>query len=148
MWSVDEKKQIFKMFHPCNPCCSVAVSEILDDYTAQNLRNLLNRWTIPTQKEIEETIALESHLGFVYDHPLGSGGLDPLQPGDNVVSITSPKLSQRENQGTIALESHLGFIYDHPLGSGGLVPLQLGDNEDLVNRNDNESKPSSMISLD
>ena len=95
---------------------------------AENLRYLLNSWIIPTQKEIQEPIVLESRLGFVTDHPLGSGGLGPLQLGDNVASITSPILLQTENQGTIALESHLGFVYDHPLGSGGLDPLQPGDN--------------------
>ena len=49
-----------------------------------NLSSLF-RWgaTSPSQKENQGPIALESCLGIDSDHPLGFGGLGPLQPGDN-----------------------------------------------------------------
>ena len=53
----------------------------------QVVLNLLTRFgrapTSSQKEEIKGPIALESCLGIDSDHPLGSGGLDPLQPGDN-----------------------------------------------------------------
>ena len=116
----------------------------------QVVLNLFSRWggaQTSSQKENKGPIAPESCLGFDSDHPLGSGGLDPLFR-DNLVASPRPRLSQVGTKGPIAPESCLGFDSDHPLGSGGLDPPFPHDNEGLGRQRRNKRVRDQQAKLD